>query len=63
MRYSLQEVLDRVDQQIQEKLKQPPIGQDRRQQQRPLPEGMQERRSGNERRKSRQGVREKEKEE
>lgn len=62
MRYSLQEVLDRVDRQIQERLKQPPAGQDRRQKQIPLPEGMEDRRKGIERRKSRQGVREKEKE-
>lgn len=63
MTKSLEEILSRVDQQIKFLLKQPPAGQDRRQKQQPLPEGMEDRRKGIERRKSRQGVREKEKEE
>lgn len=59
---TLQEILERADEQMKQQRKQRPIGQDRRQQQRPLPEGMEDRRKGIERRKSRQGVREKEKE-
>lgn len=59
----LQEILDRVDQQLKEQARQAPVGQDRRQQQMPLPEGMEDRRKLGERRKSRQGVRQKEKEE
>lgn len=59
----LEEILSRVDQQIRYLSQQPPAGQDRRQKQQPLPEGMGDRRKGQERRKSRRGVREKEKEE
>lgn len=62
-RDEFKDYLARIDAQIQGlKAKKLP-GLDRRQQQTPLPEGMEDRRKQQDRRKSRQGVRDKEKEE
>lgn len=55
--------LKRIDAQITAQRSKPTPGLDRRQKQIPLPEGMEERRKLADRRASRQGVREKEKEE
>lgn len=58
----LKDYFARVDAQIRARKAKPEPGKDRRQEQKPLPEGMEERRKLTERRTSRQGVREQEKE-
>jgi hypothetical protein len=62
-RESFEEYLARIDQQIQEARAKKSPGLDRRQKNQPLPEGMEDRRKLADRRKGRQGVREKEKQE
>lgn len=57
------EYLARVDAQIKDRAAKKAPGLDRRQKQIPLPEGMEDRRKQQDRRRSRQGIREKEKEE
>lgn len=62
-RESFEEYLARIDQQIIDARIKKAAGSDRRKNQLPLPEGMEDRRKLADRRKGRQGVREKEKEE
>lgn len=62
-RDSFAEYLATIDQQIKDRQAKKAPGQDRRQKQVPLPEGMEDRRKQQDRRRSRQGVREREKDE